>query len=150
MKGEISSCSSKQSRILNLLLKSSWSLTENQFALRGSKLVGCQIMARVLKWSVAQTKELVHWKDNLLFQQRVVKGVSSASIASNSHPGSRDQHALGHPTVMYKNEQQEAKGKKKSLSDFFIILLIFITLNIFHSNALILVSGCDSTYSLYF
>ena len=78
-------------------------------------------MARVLKWSVAQTKELVHWKDNLLFQQRVVKGVSSASIASNSHPGSRDQHALGHPTVMYKNEQQEAKGKKMFIRFFHYI-----------------------------
>lgn len=42
--------------------------------LRGSNLVGCQMMARVFKTeSVRYAKGLVHWKNYLLFQQRVVR-----------------------------------------------------------------------------
>lgn len=52
MKVKISLCSSKWSRILNHFLESSWSLKENQYALRGSNLVGCQMLARVLKLRV--------------------------------------------------------------------------------------------------
>lgn len=40
---------------------------------------------------------------------------------------------LQHLIIVYKDQQQEIKEKDKLFSDFFIILLILITLNIFLS-----------------
>lgn len=76
------------------------------------------------------------WKDNLLFQQRVVEGVGKAIITNKGHQGSRDQEALATPNyhVQKTNSRRKAKKKRKRekhLSVFFIILLIFITLNSF-------------------
>lgn len=106
--------------------------------LRGSNLVGCQTMARVVtERALYRLRDWqLLWKDNLLFQQRVVEGVGKAIITNKGHQGSRDQEALATPNyhVQKTNSRRKAKKKRKRekhLSVFFIILLIFITLNSF-------------------
>lgn len=64
-------------------------------------------------------------KDNLLFQQRVVEGVSKSIITNKGHQGSRDQEALATPNYHVQKMNSRRKGKKmrerereKEISDF--------------------------------
>lgn len=61
-------------------------------------------------------------------------------MTRKGHQGSRAREALATPD--YSVQRPTAGGKKKKVfQTFFIILLISITLNIFHSNVLIFISG---------
>lgn len=71
-------------------------------------------------------------------------------MTRKGHQGSRAQEALATPDYSVQRPTAGGKKKKKKVFQiFFIILLISITLNIFHSNVLIFISGCDSAYCLF-
>lgn len=73
-------------------------------------------------------------------------------MTRKGHQESRDQEALATHDYSVQRTTAGGKKRKKGSKVFRIILLISITLNIFHSNALIFISDCDSVYcySFYF
>lgn len=87
-----------------------------------ARVVTVRALYRLRDWQVL-------WKDNLLFQQRVVEGVGKAIITNKGHQGSRDQEALATPNyhAQKMNSRRKAKKKKERERETFIRFFHYIT-----------------------